>query len=570
MNKIIWIYWHQGWDLAPEIALKCKSSWIQNNPGWEVRVLSRDTLGEYIYLEEEVPGIESKEISLASLSDIIRILLLEKYGGIWADSTLLCRVPLDEWITHFDKHDFIAFDRPAKDRMIASWFLVTREENYIVKKWLAKILEYWNDRDSSKEYFWFHYLFIELYATDPVFKQLWDETPKMSAHAPHYFVPYKEKLFEETNDEKIELISKVQSPVFKLTHKFDWEQETGGTVLEYILNEDLKVSELKILVCWYGSFKGSGTLGDYLSVKALADFLHSKGFDFDYVSYKEYGDIKGCAVQISEADPANYDVLLFTCGPIIKVHKDLVSLFDKFKDVYKIGIGVSLFPKDHFNYYNPFDFVLPRENGSINYEDIALAAPKNEVTKENIFKAAERRVGIVLRKQQSEYGLINCKWEEANGLIMRLAEELTGNRISFFDKIKKILVQQGQIFEIDNHLENSGLDPISIENKYRNCDIILTTRFHGSMVALRNNIPFIAIDQISGGAKVYKLVSRTNYPFVWKINYVSYRKIKKAAKELLKNEHADLISKTRQEAEARAKQTLGQLYAHLLAFMIKK
>ena len=38
-EKIIWIYWHQGWGNAPEIIKICKKSWIKKNPEWDVRAL---------------------------------------------------------------------------------------------------------------------------------------------------------------------------------------------------------------------------------------------------------------------------------------------------------------------------------------------------------------------------------------------------------------------------------------------------------------------------------------------------------------------------------------------------
>ena len=41
----------------------------------------------------------AKDITLQSRSDIIRLALLNRYGGVWADSTMLCLEPLDRWLT---------------------------------------------------------------------------------------------------------------------------------------------------------------------------------------------------------------------------------------------------------------------------------------------------------------------------------------------------------------------------------------------------------------------------------------------------------------------------------------
>ena len=45
---------------------------------------------DYIY-------VQNKIISPQAKSDIIRLSLLKNYGGIWADSTLLCMQPLSFW-----------------------------------------------------------------------------------------------------------------------------------------------------------------------------------------------------------------------------------------------------------------------------------------------------------------------------------------------------------------------------------------------------------------------------------------------------------------------------------------
>lgn len=554
VNKIVWIYWHDGWENAPEIALKCLESWKVKNPDWEIKELCKSNLPDYIDLNAELPGIESKKITLTSLSDIIRILLLDKFGGIWVDSTVLCRMPLNEWSVVFSKEDFFAFSKPANDRLVSSWFLTAKKDSYIVKKWKEKTIEFWKNRRSVEEYFWFHYLFNELYTSDIEFKNSWDSTPKIAAFAPHYFTPYSEKFFESITDEKKRMISRVQSPVFKLTYKYDTAKEKKNTVLEYILKSDNPVIKPKILIAWYGSFFQNGTVGDYLAVNSLTNFLEQRNYEFDCVSYKHFEGLKGREITLQEILPEQYDVIIFCCGPMLKHHPHLSALFDRFKHAYKIGISVSLFPPEHFNYYNPFDCVIARENSDINYEDIAiLANPIIEIKKQMSTKIT---VGLVLRNEQGEYGIENCKHIEANGYIKRLAEQLIERN------------EGGHIIEIENHLERSKLTPSEIEGLYSTCDFILTTRFHGSMMALRNNVPFIAIDQIENGAKVYGLVSQTSYPFVWKVNEVSYEEIMKVAEELLNGIHNYKLIKAKSVAESRAKMSLEQLDAHLHSFVM--
>lgn len=236
MDKVIWTYWHQGWDQAPEISQRCLSSWLAHNVDWEIRALCKTSLSAYLDLEKELPDFSSKQIDYAARSDLIRVLLLKKYGGIWVDSTVLCTTPLDTWIYPYLEQDFFAFDRPGEDRMVSSWFLAASSTSHIVKCWYEKTLEYWQGRDACDEYFWFHFLFNEAYDSNSLFREIWDRTPKIPAQLPHLFAPY-EKIFFEKNTEKIvESLQNPEAPVFKLTHKYDHDKNRENTVLDYILS----------------------------------------------------------------------------------------------------------------------------------------------------------------------------------------------------------------------------------------------------------------------------------------------------------------------------------------------
>lgn len=235
MRKVIWIYWHQGWNEAPEIPLRCLSSWISHNATWEIRALCENTLSAYLDLESECPSFSSKHMDYAARSDLIRILLLERYGGVWVDSTVLCTMPLDDWIDSYLKEGFFAFERPAEDRLVSSWFLAASTTSYIVKSWCERTLEYWRARDSCDEYFWFHFLFGDAYNSDDHFRIIWDRTPKISAQLPHFFAPYEKTFFEKNTRQIIDSMQNPKPPMFKLTHKYDYRRDKSDTVLDYLL-----------------------------------------------------------------------------------------------------------------------------------------------------------------------------------------------------------------------------------------------------------------------------------------------------------------------------------------------
>ena len=97
LEKNIFLLWLQGWDKAPWLQRKVLDSWIINNPDWNIKLIDQNNLGQYLNDIDYIYD-EKKEISAQAKSDIVRLGLLKKYGGIWADSTLLCMQPLDHWV----------------------------------------------------------------------------------------------------------------------------------------------------------------------------------------------------------------------------------------------------------------------------------------------------------------------------------------------------------------------------------------------------------------------------------------------------------------------------------------
>lgn len=222
MEKRIWILWFQGWATAPQMVKKCLASWQKHNPGWEIQCLDEKNLNRFVTLD---PVLVNKKISLAALSDIIRIQLLERHGGVWVDSTVWCHQPLDEWLDKVMIEGFFAFEKPAADRLVSSWFLAATPYNYIIKQWARKVTAYWANRDTNHHYFWFHHLFGELTHLDPVFDQIWNRVPKISAvqlHVLQYNI--LKPLSQLTRD----LVDTPQIPVSKLTYKYSgWDDNSG-------------------------------------------------------------------------------------------------------------------------------------------------------------------------------------------------------------------------------------------------------------------------------------------------------------------------------------------------------
>ena len=558
LPKIIWTLWLQGWDEAPEVAKACLKTWEANNPGWKIHSLSATDVFEYLDAAALPSAKGGRDMPPEAYSDLIRIALLERYGGVWIDSTVYCLKPLDAWLPEMLGSGFFAFAKPGPDRMLASWFLAATKGNYLVQEWRRRTIEYWAQRTERHHYFWFHYLFAEGYASDSHFRAIWDSTPEVSAGASHHYAPY-EKLSLEVSSSDIRLLETPPTPVLKLTHKLPHGEYDSASVLRHLstradelwrrargtARENAPSDSVDLLVAWYGSFDGHGTIGDLLAMQSVVTHLVGLGYN---VSHASAGDVKVVGsrhVDWQAVSRGDLDILIFVGGPILKHHSETQGLFRRFDGIPRIGVSVSLFPADHVNHLNPFDDVLAREGKPERFEDVAIIAPA--CTYRPVRTGSGRAtIGIALRGQQQEYGRDICLWERTEQIALEAA-----NTVS----------QQlgGRIVMIENHLRRSGLPQEGIEAQYAECDLVITSRFHGAMMALRHLVPFIAIDQIQGGAKVRNLVGATHWPHVYEASVATPASLVSCASQLLAGELDQMLFDVRTRTIRNANRTLARL-----------
>ena len=234
MNKTIWTCWFAGREKAPLLVRKCLGSWERSNPGWEFRCLDARSVERYVPLRRYV-DLDRQSLTAASLSDIIRILLLREFGGVWADASLFCNRPLDEWLPDLMQEGFFAFASPGPDRPLSSWFLSAACDNDLVSMWCRRTIEYWSNRQRSDDYFWFHHLFRDMCELEGPAAEAWSRVPRVSADGPHalQFGGGMHRPWDEAR-ESIDWTT----PVFKLTHRLPENGWPRGCLLEHLLERD--------------------------------------------------------------------------------------------------------------------------------------------------------------------------------------------------------------------------------------------------------------------------------------------------------------------------------------------
>jgi hypothetical protein len=227
----IFLYWHDGWEKAPDVAKLCLRSWIEKNPDWKVHALDYAALPSNI----DRPPVHKASSNLAGFSDRVRLALLRKKGGVWADATLFCSQPLGAWIDPIvSAPGFFAFSAPAADRVISTWFLIARQNSELIQAWDEIVIRYFGFLEQKKTkiqaYFFAHHLLEYAVETHPRLLQLWNFMPKISANASRaglitrlaQLTTDDEKLMnEELDDKQIERIRAILNE--GIVHKLTWK-----------------------------------------------------------------------------------------------------------------------------------------------------------------------------------------------------------------------------------------------------------------------------------------------------------------------------------------------------------
>ncbi|HGP8534068.1 TPA: capsular polysaccharide synthesis protein [Streptococcus pneumoniae] len=216
-NKV-WICWFQGEEHAPELIKTCIQSMRNQLQGREIIVLTEKNISDYT----EIPGyiIEKYKkgwISRAHYSDILRIDLLCRHGGLWVDATVLntggdfsnLEVPLFVYKS-------LNLSRKDSQAIVASSWLISSYSNHPILLYTRKLLwAYWRRKNSLCNYFLFHICFTIATERYPI---EWSAVPTFNNHSPHILHFELNEQFSEKRWEQLKHISAVH----KLNHHIDY------------------------------------------------------------------------------------------------------------------------------------------------------------------------------------------------------------------------------------------------------------------------------------------------------------------------------------------------------------
>ena len=160
----IWICWFQGIENAPELVKACYNSVLKNYKDKEIIVLTEENYEQYVDIPEYILKKWKKGyISFAHFSDILRIELLSKYGGLWLDSTIFTtkrsELVFNENIELF-VYKQVDLDRKNLLSIVASsWLMYSNKNNNIINLTKKLLHEYWKNYNHIINYNLIHLFF---------------------------------------------------------------------------------------------------------------------------------------------------------------------------------------------------------------------------------------------------------------------------------------------------------------------------------------------------------------------------------------------------------------------------
>ena len=232
----IWTAWLQGEENAPECVKLTLSSIRNNANGHPIIVLTNQNIKDYIKLPPNIiHKHETGEMSHAHYTDVIRMMILAEYGGIWLDATTLLCKAIDEKAFSSQFYS-IGFDAD-KSRFVSGnkWnvrIIGGESHGYYLSSISRMLTLYWQEHSIPIDYFVFDYLIATIYKYDSHFQSIIEELPKLQR-----FTHIDSKVLSGHYDESVMNEILCNSPIYTLSYKcrYDKKMEDGRNTNYYYL-----------------------------------------------------------------------------------------------------------------------------------------------------------------------------------------------------------------------------------------------------------------------------------------------------------------------------------------------
>ena len=200
----------------------------------EVILLTDANFSNYVSLPDFImKKYRDGIITKTHMTDILRLELLIKYGGIWIDSTVLCTGEIPDYIHESDLFIFQNL-KPGRDGdavALSSWFIAAKTNHKVLMATRKLMYEYWKKNNTLINYFLIHnFLRMSLER----FPDEEDKLIKFPNSTPHILLLDMFKPFDRNKWNVIKSMTSIHKLAYKRTKE---EMSRKGTYYDFIINQ---------------------------------------------------------------------------------------------------------------------------------------------------------------------------------------------------------------------------------------------------------------------------------------------------------------------------------------------
>jgi Polysaccharide pyruvyl transferase len=288
----------------------------------------------------------------------------------------------------------------------------------------------------------------------------------------------------------------------------------------------------KALVAGWFSFEQMGaSAGDLMARDLACEWLRDADCPYDVALAPPFTG----GVDWTKVDPRDYSPVIFVCGPFGNGWP-VTDFLQHFSGCRLIGLNLSML--DPLDQWNPFDRLWERDSSAMARPDMAFLSAQSPVP----------ILGLVLIDTQPEYRDRDSH-QRANDALRRLAAESGAATVN-----------------IDTRLDtnSTGLGTAAqIESLIARMDVVLTTRLHGTVLAVKNGVPALAVDSVVGGGKIRRQAEAIGWTCVLPVESLSEQALRDALRYCLSGEARAKAKECAARARARIELVRRELIEEL-------
>ena len=191
-NKTIFWCWFKGLNNITKLGLAGLNSIKKNLKDYNIIIINDTNINKYVNIPKFIMEKYKKgAFTPTHFSDILRLELLNKFGGTWIDASVL----ITKYDPRFYNNILFFFGSKSDEGCVgSSWFITSEKGSPILRTTLDLLYEYWKSNDKLYNYFLLH-LFIKI-ACDK-YKEDYNKVLFVSNLQPHILQANLNKKFDK-------------------------------------------------------------------------------------------------------------------------------------------------------------------------------------------------------------------------------------------------------------------------------------------------------------------------------------------------------------------------------------